>query len=29
MENHGHNALRLFDALRDIFLTEVKQERNY
>ena len=29
MENHGHNALRLFDALQDIFLTEVKPERNY
>lgn len=29
MDNHGHNALRPFDALPDIFLTEVKQERNY
>ena len=29
MENRGHNALRLFDALPDIFLREVKQERNY
>ena len=29
MDNRGHNALRPFDALPDIFLTEVKQERNY